>query len=84
VLRVFANIAAAMQSVLPAEIKRRQVVSVGEYDPAYGAGVAKGLKFEPRREDRFRVAAKQIPLSRDRPDLKWCTKRPEANLLNSL
>jgi len=49
--RLFENIAAAMQGV-PDEIKRRQIALFTKCDPAYGAGVAKALKLEPRGNDQ--------------------------------
>ena len=52
-LRLFDNIAAAMQGV-PEQIKRRQVALFALCDPAYGAGVAKALKLDPRGDDRLK------------------------------
>jgi catalase len=47
-LRLFDNIAAAMQGV-PNEIKRRQIALFAKCDPAYGAGVANAVKLEAKR-----------------------------------
>jgi catalase len=52
-LRLFGNIAAAMQGV-PDEIKRRQIALFAKCDPAYGVGVAKALKLEPAGDDRLK------------------------------
>jgi len=52
-LRLFGNIAAAMQGV-PDEIKRRQIALFSKCDPAYGAGVAEALRLEPAGDDRLK------------------------------
>ncbi len=44
--RLFQNIAAAMQGV-PKEIQGRQIALFAKCDPAYGAGVAKAVEFDP-------------------------------------
>jgi len=45
--RLISNIVAAMQAV-PREIQQRQIAHFTKADPAYGAGVAKGLGFNGR------------------------------------
>jgi catalase len=44
--RLFDNIVGAMQGV-PRDIQERQVAHFTRADPAYGAGVAKGLGIQP-------------------------------------
>jgi len=51
--RLFDNIAAAMQGV-PDEIKHRQIALFSMCDPAYGAGVARAVKLDPRGDDRLK------------------------------
>ena len=51
--RLFDNIAAAMQGV-PEAIVRRQLAHFSKCDPAYGAGVAKALKLEGPGDDRLK------------------------------
>jgi len=61
-LRLFDNIAAAMQGV-PNEIKRRQIALFAKCDPAYGAGVANAVKLEGRVGDHVKgSSATNIPV----------------------
>ena len=59
--RLFDNIAAAMQGV-PEAIVRRQIAHFSKCDPAYGAGVARALKLEGLGDDRLKgTSATDLP-----------------------
>ena len=59
-LRLFDNIAAAMQEV-PEEIKLRQIGLFAKCDPAYGAGVARALKLDARGNQGFTRSPRLAP-----------------------